>query len=232
MMTQSPTAEYFICRLAEACDGAHQIDGTGFNRNDTSIGKSLAERARQGLPWSNKQVQVALRLIVKYSRQLGGNDFIKSWMTNPRFQNNFAQDKKSAPMRKLSSMDKQAVFQFTYDPQIVTAIKSIGGEHKGVKFYPRWDGINKYWLLDVNETSIQHIMQVARDWEFEIEDRFEIYYSRVQQKLEGVRDAAEESRVITTLGYREGVHVQDGLIEITHADVHVLAEFQAALARL
>jgi len=230
MMTQSPTAEYFICRLAAACDGAHQIDGTGFNRNDTTIGKSLAERARQGLPWSNKQAQVALRLIVKYSRQLGGNELIKSWMTNPKFQNIPTQDKKSAPVRKLSSLDKQAVFQFTYDPHIVTAIKSIRGEHKGVKFYPRWDGVNKYWLLDVNETSIQQIMQVARDWEFEIEERFESYYSRVQAKLEGVREAAEESRVVTSLGYDAGVRVEEGQIVITHADAQVLAQFQALAA--
>lgn len=225
------TAERMIMTLAGVCNGASTWDGAGFSKMDVSFGHSLAERASQGRVWSVKQAAAALKLITKYARQLGGKDQVRDWMQAP----NFAQLPQDAAVkvtdRKLISSEQLAVFKFTYAPELVTAVKAIRGEHKGVKFYPRWDGVNKYWLLDVNETSIKHIMQVARDWEFEIEDRFESYYSRVQAKLEGVREAAEESRVITTLGYLEGVHVQDGEISITHTDVHVLAEFQAALAR-
>lgn len=134
--------------------------------------------------------------------------------------------------RKLYSIDKQAVFQFPYDAELVKAIKSIRGAHKGVKFYPCWDSVNKYWVLDVNEASIVAIMRVARDWEFDVEERFEVYYSRVMERMASLAPAAEESRVAEDLGYAPGVRVEGGEITVTHRDPAVLREFEAALGRL
>jgi hypothetical protein len=53
-------------RLAEACDGAAARDGTGFNKVDTRIGKSLAALD------SLTAVQAALgrKIARKYARQL------------------------------------------------------------------------------------------------------------------------------------------------------------------
>jgi hypothetical protein len=227
------TAERMIQQLAGVCNGASTWDGAGFSKMDVSFGHSLAQRASQGRAWSVKQASAALKLIQKYSRQLGGKEQVRDWMQAPNFAMLPAEPGSTKVSdRKLMSSEQLAVFQFSYSPEIVNVVKQIRGEHKGKRFHARWDAANKCWFVDVNETSIQQIMQVARDWEFEIEERFDSYYSRVMQKLEGVRDAAEESRVITTLGYREGVHVQDGQIEITHANASVLAEFQQALARV
>ena len=226
------TAERMIMTLAGVCNGASTWDGAGFSKMDVSFGHSLAERASQGRTWSVKQASAALKLITKYSRQLGGKEEVRDWMQAPNFAQLPQEAAVKAADRKLMSQEQLAVFRFSYTPEIVNVIKQIRGEHKGKYFGARWEPQSKTWQVPVNETSIQQIMQVARDWEFEIEERFESYYSRVQQKLEGVRDAAEESRVITTLGYREGVHVQDGEIQITHANASVLAEFQQALARV
>ena len=226
------TAERMIMTLAGVCNGASTWDGAGFSKMDVSFGHSLAERASQGRTWSVKQASAALKLITKYSRQLGGKEEVRDWMQAPNFAQLPQEAAVKAADRKLMSQEQLAVFRFSYTPEIVNVIKQIRGEHKGKYFGARWEPQSKTWQVPVNETSIQQIMQVARDWEFEIEERFESYYSRVQQKLEGVRDAAEESRVITTLGYMEGVNVQDGEIQITHANASVLAEFQQALARV
>jgi hypothetical protein len=225
------TAERMIQQLAGVCNGASTWDGAGFSKMDVSFGHSLAQRAAQGRAWSQKQAQAALKLITKYSRQLGGKDHVSAWMQAPNFAMLPQEAAVKATDRKLISQDQLAVFRFSYDAQLLAVIKQIRGEHKGKYFGARWEPTHKVWQVPVNETSIQQIMQVARDWGFDIEERFESFYSKVISKLEGVREAAEESRVITTLGYSEGVHVQDGEISITHADVNVLAEFQAALAR-
>lgn len=227
------TAERMIMNLAGMCDGASTNDSLGYSKMDTNFGHSLAERAQGGRAWTAKQAQGALKLINKYRRQIGGEAVIKSWLERPVFAMmpiTDEQRKQAATQdRKLVSEDKLAVFRFSYAPELVAAIKGIRGEHKGAKFWASWDGSAKCWRVPVNETSIVNIMTLAREWEFDIEPRFEEYYSKVMAKLEGVLEAAEESRVITTLGYKEGVSVEDGVITITHKDASVLAEFKAAL---
>lgn len=52
--------------LAGICDGAHSLDGAGFNKFDTAIGKSLAERHSL----SPKQGALGMKLVRKYRRQL------------------------------------------------------------------------------------------------------------------------------------------------------------------
>jgi len=55
--------------LAGCCDGARALDGCGFNRMDSRIGKSLAERSL-GRPLTDGEVFLAKRLLPKYHRQL------------------------------------------------------------------------------------------------------------------------------------------------------------------
>lgn len=226
------TAERMIQQLAGVCNGAATWDGCGFSKMDVSFGHSLAQRGSQGRAWTVKQAVAALKLINKYSRQIGGKEFVQAWMQAPNFAI-MPQDGAATKVvdRKLTSQDQLAVFRFTYAPELVTAVKAIRGDHKGKSFSARWEPQSKSWQVPVNETSILQIMQLAREWEFEIEERFESYYSRVQAKLEGVREAAHESGVITALGYEPGVRVDHDQIQITHTDPNVLAQFQQALAR-
>lgn len=232
-VTDVITAERMIMQLAGVCNGAATWDGCGFSKMDVSFGHSLAQRAAQGRAWTVKQASAALKLIQKYSRQLGGKDPVRDWMQAPNFAMLPADPAVvKVADRKLMSDGQLAVFRFSYAPELVTAVKAISGEHKGKRFGARWQPDMKCWVVEVNETSIYQIMQVARDWEFEIEARFESYYSRIQAKLEQVREAAHESGVITALGYDAGVRVDSDQIVITHTDPKVLAEFQAMLSKV
>lgn len=228
------TAERMIQQLAGVCNGAATWDGAGFSKMDVSFGHSLAQRASQGRAWTQKQAVAALKLITKYSRQLGGKDQVRDWMQAPNFAIMPADASAATKVmdRKLTSQDQLAVFRFSYVPELVAAVKAIRGEHKGKRFGTRWDPAHKMWLCEVNETSILQIMQLARDWEFEIEERFESYYSRVQAKLDHVREAAAESNMLTNLGGEAGVMVYGDRIQIVHGDASVLAEFKEVLAKL
>ena len=52
--------------IAARCDGANAIDGQGFNKIDTAIGKSLASVATL----SPKQAALGKRITRKYAKQL------------------------------------------------------------------------------------------------------------------------------------------------------------------
>lgn len=53
--------------LAGVCDGARELDGCGYNKIDTCIGKSLAGQAAL----TARQAVLGRRLVTKYRRQLG-----------------------------------------------------------------------------------------------------------------------------------------------------------------
>jgi len=56
--------------LAGMCDGAHELDGVGFNKIDTRMGKELAQRSFSR-PLTDGEVWLARRILPKYHRQIG-----------------------------------------------------------------------------------------------------------------------------------------------------------------
>ncbi len=63
---QSKAVTEALRRLAGMCDGAQAIDGRGFNKLDTMIGKSLAEWPRL----TPRQAVLGRKIVLKYRRQL------------------------------------------------------------------------------------------------------------------------------------------------------------------
>jgi hypothetical protein len=53
-------------KLSAMCDGAYSVDGQGFNKFDSPIGKALAACAEL----TPRQAALGKRLVVKYRRQL------------------------------------------------------------------------------------------------------------------------------------------------------------------
>jgi hypothetical protein len=228
-VTDVVTAERMIMNLAGMCNGASSWDGAGFSKTDVQFGHSLAAQAAQGRAWSMKQASAALKMITKYARQLGGKEQVCDWMQAPNFACLPQAPGGAREQRSLRSDDQQAVFQFKFQADLVAHIKQIRGSHKGEKYWASWHADTRTWRVPVNAHSIMHIMQVARDWEFEIEERFEIYYSKVMSRLGEVQEAAEESRVAHALGMNQELSVGEGQVQLVHADPHVLVQFRALM---
>lgn len=222
-----PTAEDMICKLAELCNHASTQDGHGFSKMDSSFGHSLAQQAVDGRAWSAKQASAALKLLKKYQRQLGGQDYIDEWLKSPSFRHDPANQPCNQPRNKtdrtLTSVDRHAIFSFKYDALLVQTIKTeIRGEHKGQKFWPLWHPDKKCWAVPVNETSIWPIMDVARRFGFEIEQRFDDYFAKIQEKT-------AESRTMLSLNDGRHIVVVNDKIVISVADASILEEFENAI---
>jgi SWI/SNF-related matrix-associated actin-dependent regulator 1 of chromatin subfamily A len=67
---QREAAAYALQMLAGMCDGAYMLDGAGFNKFDTRMGKQLAARSLQR-PLTDGEVHLCRRLLPKYHRQIG-----------------------------------------------------------------------------------------------------------------------------------------------------------------
>lgn len=223
------TVEGMICYLASVCDGAATEDAQGFSGADTSFGKSLAERANNGWPWSEKQAACALKLVSKYRRQLGGEQAIKNFLRQPVFRNQpgvrlgeLAPEKVKANLKTLTSRDKTAVFRFPYNDALVKAIKMIRGTYGVDRYFAQWDRDNREWCVPVNQASIIQIMEVAERFGFEVEERFRVYLARVRERM-------EESRVTLALNDSMNVSIGDGTLMIAVNDPAILQEFRQAL---
>lgn len=228
--TASPTVESMIIGLAGMCDGAHAIDGAGFNRLDTAFGHSLAQQARQGKAWSDKQAEAALKLIQKYQGQLGGKNYISSWLKTPVFRNqpiskavpNVNLGTGTRTDRKLTSIGSDAIFTFGYDTKILADIKTIRGVHQGKKFWASWNPEKKFWSIPVNETSINLIMSVAIAHNFTIEQRFTDYVQKVRAKT-------MESNTYLVLSEANPVSISGGMLVIAVNNAAILEEFEKEL---
>jgi hypothetical protein len=229
--TASTTVESMIETLAGVCDGANSLDNQGFSGMDTHIGHSLANRTKGGGQLSEKQASLALKYVSKYQRQLGGREFIQEFLKAPVFRqlprgyvspNAPVVEEKKPVVRTITSNDKTAIIKFDYNAEIVAAIKTIRGEHRGKKFWAAWDAANKSWTLPVNETSIVLLMEMANKFKFTVEERFTNYLARIEEKT-------QESRVMLFMNDNQHITVDDDSITIAVEDVAILEEFEREL---
>ena len=229
--TSSQTAEGLLIQLADRCNHASTWDSAGFSKLDTELGHSLAQRARNGNAWTVKQATAALKLLRRYQRQLGGKGFMDVWLQDPTFAQAplEPQAQGTKPLRKLTSQDKTAVFEFAYDGTLVQAIKAIRGSHRGEQFRSTYNAQARTWSVPVNETSIAQIMQVATAHDFDIEQRFVDYQAKVQVRKQAVEEALQEDRVMLALNDGVNVAVAHDAIVIAVENPEIMAEFQQAL---
>jgi hypothetical protein len=169
-------------------------------------------------------------MLRKYQGQVGGKDFMDTWLANPVFRYNpvgLTKNAEAIPIendRKLTSNGSVAVFTFKYESELVNSIKtSLKGEHRGKNFWASWDPSNKSWTVPVNETSIWSIMDLAERFGFDVEQRFYDYLNKIQEKT-------EESSVMLSLNGGRNIVLSGDTITISVKDVAILEEFEHELA--
>ncbi len=65
-----------VRQIAGMCDGARKIDGCGFNKLDTRIGRDLAQRS-VSRPLTDGETALACALATRYRGQIGGEEAVK-----------------------------------------------------------------------------------------------------------------------------------------------------------
>lgn len=191
--------------LAGVCDGAASFDGAGFNKFDTTFGRSLAEQETL----SETQLTYAFRMCRKYSRQLDEaglpfpeieqaviDELIEQTKTRKRNgsrqpKQEQAQAKKKTQTTKTSPAtkdtitirlhtDKQLAVTFDYNPLLVEKIKSLP-EKKPV--YE--NGKFSYW--EVSRAQLPTLLQMFPD--ASVDKKLTDDVARIRKRLELSRAA-------------------------------------------
>lgn len=133
-------------------------------RYDTNIVSSMAQQTVNGTGYSDKQSELALKLVAKYQRQFAtlGVDVAPS-VQNPKFR---------IPVRiidrarKLYASGQQLILKFPYDNKMVPLVSQAAKESKG-KFH--FNREQKFWEIALTEYNINWAYTFAKEHEFEID---------------------------------------------------------------
>lgn len=153
--------------LANRCDGACQQDGIGFNSVDASIGKSLSMQET----WTEKQANMARRILRKYKAQLreGGFDIdFSKEISNIQTSHNI---RKPKGFKEAKCVGDKISIKFSFDWDVLNVVKSIPGR----KFQPT----EKYWEAPLSKEAIEILLENG----FELDKELEDFYNKKTQPI-------------------------------------------------
>jgi hypothetical protein len=135
-------------------------------RYDVSIVDSMSQAVQSGKSLTDKQADLAVKIILKYRKQLTARNVDVSPVENPKFRLGI----REIDRRRLAYVDgTDIVLQFPYDTKLIESIREIGKLSQG-----RWgfDGNSKSWKLGITEMNVVAAHGFASNNQFEIGDEF------------------------------------------------------------
>jgi hypothetical protein len=154
---------------------------------DDRISRSLGDQCLEGKAFTPKQADIALRLLKKYRAQFqkfGIND-IEDIIASPTYKYPLRIiDQQKAVL--IDHKEKRFVLKFPYNQQLVTTLRGLNQKNKLTK--ADWDPDNKHWTLDLNELSLEFIIDNLLGNQFEISEELEQHVNAYQ----AIRENFEE----------------------------------------
>ena len=135
-------------------------------RYDVSILDSMSQATQCAKALTDKQADLAVKIILKYRKQLTARSIDVSPVENPKFRLGI----REIDRRRLAYIDgTDIVLQFPYDTKLIDSIREIGKLSQG-----RWgfDGNSKLWKLGITEMNVVAAHGFASNNQFEIGDEF------------------------------------------------------------
>ena len=135
-------------------------------RYDVGIVDSMSQAVQSGKSLTDKQADLAVKIILKYRKQLTARNVDVSPVENPKFRLGI----REIDRRRLAYVDgTDIVLQFPYDTKLIDSIREIGKLSQG-----RWgfDGNSKSWKLGITEMNVVAAHGFASNNQFEISTEF------------------------------------------------------------
>ena len=155
-----------LCTLANVCNYAATTDGSGYNKYDAQFGHQLAE---QSFPLTRKQAFAALKMLVKYGKQLEsrGVKLPDYTLLNQEWDaletaSRVASAPAGAVAGTVSLEGTNLYVKFPYDEAYVGVCRAL--KQKWFKV-SRWDGVKKAWVFPF--AALGDVQEAFPEFEFD-----------------------------------------------------------------
>jgi hypothetical protein len=143
-------------------------------RYDVQILGSMSSTTQSGRALTDRQAELAVKLVLKYRRQLEKLDIDVAPIESPTFRLGIRQIDRR---RLLYIEDNTIVLKFPYDTTLINDIRDLSKISQG-----RWrfDSANRSWALAITETNVVAANGFAQNHQFEIAPEFTNYIQAVE----------------------------------------------------
>ena len=139
--------------LLSVCDGAHTLDGQGFNGYDAAFVRDLMDQGPDR--WTAKQAAAVHRTLRKYRVQLAGFGITYEAIPAPTPPPAPVAQKRAA---RADIVNGKLALQFSYDAALVSRIKQdLQGR--------RWDPAGRRWLVDLTTRNAPALSALLADFD-------------------------------------------------------------------
>lgn len=158
------------------------------NRYDKLILISLDGQLSKGLGFTEKQKNLVLNLIKKYSTPLSLylNKNITSYIDNPvfKFASRQVNFEKKISITEYKNSYRAIKMEFPYDDELINHIKTNKHQLHDVN----WDSDEKSWFFRLTEKNILYIMEVLNKKRFNLDTEMENYVGQIDKIITDVEN--------------------------------------------
>lgn len=164
-------------------------------RYDVQILSSMSQATQSGRSLTDKQAELAVKLILKYRRQLEKLDIDVSPVEHPTYRLGIRQ----IDRRRLLYIENDSiVLKFPYETTLINDLRDLAKISQG-----RWrfDADSRSWSLAITETNVVAANGFAQNHQFEIAPEFVRYITAVQdceQVPYEIKLVQQDSRFVIT----------------------------------
>jgi len=143
-------------------------------RYDVQILDSMSQTTQSGRSLTDKQAELAVKIVLKYRKQLERQEIDVSPVENPKFRLGIRQIDRR---RLLYVEDNSIILKFPYDTTLINDLRDLAKISQGSW---RFDANNRSWVLALTETNVIAANGFAQNHKFEIAPEFARYIEAVE----------------------------------------------------
>jgi len=172
-------------------------------RYDVDFLDSVTDTTLAGNPLTDRQADLAVKIVKKYQRQLAQKGIDISPLSSPRYRHALRHIDRT---RRCYIDNEQLVVRFPYDSAMIQQLRDLLQNRQGTA---RFDKSRKEWIIAPSEYNVNFVFAWAQSNAFDIDQRL---HELMDQIL-----AMEKQKYLIQLR-----HTADGQLEIVHAEQSLL----------
>jgi hypothetical protein len=142
-------------------------------RYDVNILSSMSSATQEGKPLTDRQAELAVKLVLKYRKQLEKLEIGVGPVEQPKFKLGIRQ----IDRRKILTVDGDScVLKFPYETQLINNLRELAKESQGSW---QFNNENKAWHIAITELNVFAVNGFANNHGFEIDAEFKKLYQLV-----------------------------------------------------